>query len=111
MLTCLGAINAGFPSAAEGYEDEPLDLYQLIPRPAATFFHRVRGDELKEEHIRHGAYLIVDRSLIPIRGRPLDDLVGRLVLLEEDGNFVVRRFQLGCRSPAVGVVTASIHRF
>lgn len=111
MFQWLGDINAGFPSVAERYEDQPLNLYDLIPRPAATFIHRVRGDDLKEEHIRHGAYLIVDRSLVPMRGRSLASLVGRLVVFEECGDFVVRRFQLDCPSVAVGVVTAAIHRF
>jgi DNA polymerase V len=103
MFQWVGDINAGFPSAAEGYEDQPLDLYELIPNPAATFFFRVKGDDLRHEHLRDGSYLIVDRSLIPQRGR--------LVLVEEDGQFVVRRFQVGIPTVVCGVVTAAIHRF
>lgn len=103
MLMLAGDINAGFPSAAEGYEDQPLDLYELIPNPAATFFYRVKGDELRHEHLRDGSYLIVDRSVTPKRGR--------LVLVEEDGRFVVRRFDIGRPSIVCGVVTAAIHRF
>lgn len=64
MFQWVGDINAGFPSAAEGYEDQPLDLYELIPNPAATFFFRVKGDDLRHEHLRDGSYLIVDRSII-----------------------------------------------
>lgn len=34
-----GPIPAGFPSPAQGYEDDPLDLHELlVQRPAATFF-------------------------------------------------------------------------
>jgi DNA polymerase V len=103
MLMWAGDINAGFPSAAEGYEDQPLDLYELIPNPAATFIFRVKGDELRHEHLCDGSYLIVDRSVAPKRGR--------LVLVEEEGLFVVRRFQMGCESVICGVVTAAIQRF
>jgi DNA polymerase V len=103
MFQWVGDINAGFPSAAEGYEDQPLDLYELIPNPAATFFFRVEGDDLRHEHLRDGSYLIVDRSITPQRGR--------LVLVEEDGQFVVCRFRVDRPSVVCGVVTAAIHRF
>jgi hypothetical protein len=54
----LGDINAGFPSAAEGYEDQPLDLHEyLVRNPAATFFYRVQGDCLRHEYLRDGSNL------------------------------------------------------
>ncbi len=99
----LGDISAGFPSAAEGYEDRPLNLQQfLVKNPAATFFYRVRGDELCQEFLRDGSILVVDRSLMPSRGR--------LVVLEQDGAFVVCRYDA---SPALvcGVVVAAVTRF
>ena len=41
----LERIRAGFPSPAEDYIDQPLDLNEhLIHHPAATFFVRVAGD-------------------------------------------------------------------
>jgi SOS-response transcriptional repressor LexA len=49
----LGAINAGFPSAAKGYEDQSLKLHDLVVRnPTATFFYHVKGDALCQEHHR-----------------------------------------------------------
>jgi DNA polymerase V len=84
MLQWAGDINAGFPSAAEGYEDQPLDLHRLlIAHPAATFFFWVKGDALRHQHIRDGSILIVDRSVHP--------RLGKLVLVEIDGSFVVCR--------------------
>lgn len=78
-------LSAGFPSAAEGFEDEELNLHQwMVARPAATFFFWVRGDCLVHEHIRDGSLLIIDRSVKPKKGR--------LALVEEVGEFVVRRF-------------------
>jgi 4-hydroxy-4-methyl-2-oxoglutarate aldolase len=58
-MVCLAEyLSAGFPSAAEGYEDEPLNLHDwLVQNPAATFFYRVRGDELRDEFVRDGAIL------------------------------------------------------
>lgn len=100
----LGGVSAGFPSAAEGYEDEPLDLQAfLVAHPAATFFFRLAGDGLRDEGLRDGAVLVVDRSVTP---RP-----GRLVLAEEDGGFVVCRFR-AASPPAVvcGVVVAAVMR-
>jgi DNA polymerase V len=103
MRLLLGYISAGFPSAAEGYEDEPLNLHTwLIAHPAATFFYRVNGDALRDEYIRDGALLVVDRSVIPVRGN--------LVVAEEHGCFVVRRFVVGTFI-VVGVVVAAITRF
>jgi len=83
-IRTFGQIAAGFPSPAQGYEDEPLDLNQLlIQHPAATFFFRARGRHLAREGIHDGSLLVVDRSVTP---RP-----GRLVVADENGERVVCR--------------------
>lgn len=98
----LGFINAGFPSAAEGYEDIPLNLHDLVVQnPAATFFYRVNGDHLRHEYVRDGSLLVVDRSRTPIPGK--------LVLIEDEGQFIVCRF--GRQPVVVGVVVAVVTRF
>ena len=97
-------LSAGFPSAAEGYEDEPLDLHSwLVRNPAATFFYRVKGDVLRHEYVRDGSLLVVDRSLCPG--------LGRLVVVEESGEFAVRRFTPDVPSLVCGVVVAVVTRF
>lgn len=107
LLRQFGSIAAGFPSPAQGYEDEPLDLNALLVRhPAATYFYRVRGNALADEGIRDGALLVVDRSISP---RP-----GRLVVVDWNGERDV------CHMPAFldggeslrvwGTVTAIITR-
>ena len=59
-------ISAGFPSPAEDYIDNHLDLNEyLIKHPSATFFVRVEGDSMIKAGIHHGDILIVDRSLEP----------------------------------------------
>lgn len=59
-------ISAGFPSPAENYFEERLDLNRtLIQHPAATFFVKVEGDSMIDAGIHSGDILIVDRSLQP----------------------------------------------
>jgi hypothetical protein len=68
-LRRFGSIAAGFPSPAQGYEDEPLDLNDLLIRhPAATFFFRARGDRYRADGILDGSILVVDRSVKPAPG-------------------------------------------
>ena len=105
MLTRFSdSLSAGFPSPAEGYEDEPLNLHTFVVRnPAATFFYRVKGDVLRHEHIRDGSILVVDRSVRPVGGK--------LVVAELDGAFVVVRFRVPPPPVVCGVVIACLVRF
>ena len=100
-----GTIPAGFPSPAQGYEDEPLDLHELlVPRPAATFFYRVRGSDLEREGVPHNAILVVDRSVKP---KP-----GQLVVADRDGERLVVRLPRVAEGMIVwGTVTAAVVRY
>ncbi len=58
------SISAGFPSPADDYIEQRLNLNDLlIPHKEATFFLRVQGDSMIGQGIHHGDLLIVDRSL------------------------------------------------
>lgn len=120
-----GSVVAGFPSPAEQYQEQSLDLNELlVKRPAASFFVRVQGDSMTGAGIHDGDLLVVDRSLRPASG----DIIIACV----DGDFTVktyRRDKDGIRlepaNPAFpvitlkpgqeldyfGKVTACIHRF
>ena len=100
-----GAIPAGFPSPAQGYEDEPLDLNELLmPRPAASFFYRVSGSDLERDGLPHDAILVVDRSVIP---KP-----GQLVVADRDGLRLVCRLPQSAEDLIVwGTVTAAVVRY
>lgn len=100
-----GSIPAGFPSPAQGYEDDPLDLHELlVPRPAATFFYRVQGSDLERDGLPHDAILVVDRSVKP---RP-----GQLVVADRDGERVVIRLPRSAEGLVVwGTVTAAVVRY
>ncbi|MBZ6078818.1 LexA family protein [Microvirga puerhi] len=57
---------AGFPSPADDYIDERIDLARLLVRnPAATFLWRVSGWSMKDAGIYDKDILVVDRSLQP----------------------------------------------
>lgn len=57
-------VAAGFPSPAQDYVEQTLDLNELcIKRPAATFFVRVEGDSMTGAGIFAGDILVVDRSI------------------------------------------------
>ena len=60
----LNKVPAGFPSPAQDYVEQTLDLNELcIQHPAATFFVRVSGDSMIEAGIFHNDVLVVDRSV------------------------------------------------
>ncbi len=57
-------VSAGFPSPAQDYIEQTLDLNELcIKHPAATFFVRVEGDSMQDAGIYPNDILIVDRSV------------------------------------------------
>ena len=60
----LSRVQAGFPSPADDYIEQSLDLNEyLIKKPTSTFFMRVAGDSMKDAGIMADDILIVDRSL------------------------------------------------
>ncbi|WP_286991384.1 translesion error-prone DNA polymerase V autoproteolytic subunit [Shewanella sp.] len=80
-------IAAGFPSPAQDYVEQTLDLNELcIKHPAATFFVKVQGDSMIEAGIFSGDILVVDRSLQPAHG---DTVVAAV-----NGEFTVKQLQL-----------------
>ena len=121
----LSPVAAGFPSPAEQYAEQALDLNRLlVGHPAATFFVRAAGDSMTGAGIHPGDILVVDRSL--------DATDGRVVIASLDNDFVVKRLRCkgkeawleaaNPRYPPIpldgarecrffGVVTAVIQRF
>lgn len=64
FLVTLSPVSAGFPSPADDFVENILDLNEyLIKHPAATFFVRVSGDSMENAGIFSGDLLVVDRSL------------------------------------------------
>ena len=63
-LQFVGGIKAGFPSPAQDYMGDTIDLNKLlIKNKASTFLARVDGDSLILKNIGNNDLLIVDKSL------------------------------------------------
>ena len=77
-------VQAGFPSPADDYLEDRLDLNKhLIQHKEATFFVRAQGDSMLGAGIHSGDILIVDKSL--------KALSGKIVIAVVDGDFTVKR--------------------
>ena len=82
----LSSIQAGFPSPADDYFDNKLDLNDyLVKKPASTYFVKVTGDSMTGAGIFSGDILVVDRSI------QADD--NKIVIAMIDGEFLVKRLK------------------
>lgn len=80
-------VSCGFPSPAEDYLGEDLDLNQhCIRSPLSTFFATAEGNSMIEFGIQHGDTLIVDRSV--------DAKDGDTVLVIWDGGLMVKQLRI-----------------
>ncbi len=78
------SVTAGFPSPADDYLEDKLDLNEyLIKHPAATFFVRVAGDSMINVGIYNNDIIIVDRSIKPKHGK--------IVVAALDGQMTIKR--------------------
>jgi len=118
-------VRAGFPSPADDWSHERIDLAKLlVPHPACTFFVKSGGLSMKDAGIGDGDLLVVDRYLRPLNG----DIVVAVL----DSDFTVKHFskrngvvRLSAANPTYpdivprdgqtmeiwGVVTACVKRF
>lgn len=61
--------SAGFPSPADDFLEEEIDLVShLVRRPASTFVLQVTGDSMTGAGIMDNDYVVVDKSVKPISG-------------------------------------------
>lgn len=80
-------VQAGFPSPADDYVEQRLDVHKhLVKKPASTLFFPAPDDSMSEFGIFLGDLVIVDRSLKPLKDK--------VVLVEIDGERVLRRYGL-----------------
>lgn len=82
-----GGIQAGFPSPAQDYISESIDLNrEIVTHPASTFYGRVSGDSMIGDGIDPDDIIVIDRSLEP------ED--GDLAVCCLDGEFTLKRIRL-----------------
>ena len=79
-------VACGFPSPAQDYVEDRLDLNRLAVRhPSATYFIKVSGDSMIGAGIGDGDLLVVDRSLNAEHGD--------IVVASVAGEFTVKELQ------------------
>jgi len=115
---------AGFPSPAENYIEEQLDLNRyLIKNKESSFFVRVSGDSMINVGIFDNDILIVDRSITPNRQSiilaSLDgELVIKKLIKDQSGNYYLKSENINYPNIKInsntdtmiwGVVTYVIH--
>ncbi len=77
----------GFPSPAQDYVEQTIDLNQhCVSHPAATFYVRACGHSMIGEGINDGDMLIIDRAITARHGD--------IVLACLDGEFTVKKLQV-----------------
>ncbi|MBQ6938865.1 MAG: translesion error-prone DNA polymerase V autoproteolytic subunit [Muribaculaceae bacterium] len=94
------AVPAGFPSPAQDYVDEGIDLNrELIRHPASTFCARVAGDSMRDCGIDDGDLLIIDKALTPKEGS--------VAVCFVDGEFTLKRISI--RTDGIWLEPANPH--
>ena len=80
-------IHAGFPSPANDYMTQAIDLNrELVKHPAATFYGRVVGDSMIDAGVEEGDILVIDKSL--------DAQDGDMAVCFVDGEFTLKHLRL-----------------
>lgn len=116
-------VQAGFPSPADDYIEDYLDLNtKFIRHPAATFVLQATGDSMIDAGIFSGDWLLVDRSIEVTDGRiviaaingeltvkRLSKKQGKLQLLPANPKFKPIDITNECEMVIWGVVTLVLH--
>jgi DNA polymerase V len=119
----LSRVCAGFPSPADDFIDQEIDLNrQLIRNPLATFIVHAEGDSMEGCGIYSGDALIVDRSLAPkhdsiviacldgeMTVKKLIYREGKPYLVAANPNYPTIEIREGDELIIWGVVTKNIH--
>lgn len=93
-------VRAGFPSPAQDYMTDSIDLNrELIRHPATTFYARASGDSMKDCGIDDGDLLVIDKSLEPQDG----DIVVAFI----DGEFTLKTVRFDEKDNCIWLVPAN----
>lgn len=80
-------VRAGFPSPAQDYMENSIDLNRdLVSHPESTFYARVAGDSMIDAGLVQGDILIVDKSI--------EARTGDIAVCIVNGEFTVKTLEL-----------------
>lgn len=100
LLYADDGIRAGFPSPAQDYTTEAIDLNkELIRHPATTFYAKAVGDSMKDRGIDDGDLLVIDKSIEP------ED--GDIVVAYIDGEFTLKTVKTDPHNECLWLVPAN----
>ena len=100
----LNAVSAGFPSPADDFIEDEIDLSRLlISNRPATFLICVRGNSMIEAHLFDGDLAIVDRSLTP--------RAGDVVVVDVDGERSFKVWRPDPDGPPLAYANAALSPF
>lgn len=116
----------GFPSPADDYLEERLDLNKhLIRHPAATYYARAEGDSMTGAGIYPGDILIVDKAIEAVNNKVIvawlnneftvkryhiDERLGKIYLVAENPKYLPFEITPEMDFMIWGVVTHNIHK-
>jgi DNA polymerase V len=87
LLPDYGQVKAGFPSPAEDFTGNTIDLNkELIRNKETTFIVRVHGESMRDVGIDDGDLLLVDKSL--------EVKNNKIAVCFLDGEFTVKRIKI-----------------
>ena len=85
-ITLVGNVRAGFPSPAQDFIAQSIDLNKhIIKHPSATYFAVVNGISMDTD-LSEGDLLVIDRSL--------DPQDGKIAVCYIDGEFTVKKIKI-----------------
>ena len=70
VIRPLFQVPAGYPSAAQDYMEQELDIvdYLMGQRRASIFLFRLQGDSMRDAGILHNDVIVVDKAIEPLDG-------------------------------------------
>lgn len=96
-------IKAGFPSPAQDFLGEKIDLNKkLIKHPNETFYAEVDGDSMRDAGIHHGDIMVIDRSM----SSPL--INGKIYVVAVDNEFTVKRVKIDRKKNEAWLIAANV---
>lgn len=97
-----GALRAGFPSPAQDYTSDAINLGDILVRDSeTTFYARVEGNSMCEAGIFDGDLVVIDKSLEATDG----DIVAAFI----DGEFTLKRFHVDPNEDCAWLMPANAH--
>ena len=85
-IPLVGTVSEGFPSPAQGFIAQSIDLNKhIIKHPSATYFAVVNGISMDTD-LSEGDLLVIDRSL--------DPQDGKIAVCYIDGEFTVKKIKI-----------------